>query len=167
MKTVGLIWAEDMSMSIGKKGKIPWSVPEDLQHFKNITENNVVIMGRKTFESLGSKPLPNRTNIVVTRRKYYKHEGILTASSLSDAIDLAETVEGKEVWIIGGGQLLEEGSKIATTAFITSVYLNTSFADAFAPVLWYQDGWDVVDKGEKLKSTTGTEYSIGEWKKTK
>lgn len=95
---------------IGKDGKIPWNIPEDLKHFKEITTEHTVIMGRKTFESIG-KPLPNRRNIVISRNPDYKAEGVYVCESLDDALattDWLNDFGGEEVFVIGGASLYQE-----------------------------------------------------------
>ena len=93
---LSIIVAMDEKSGIGKNGKIPWHIPEDLKHFKQITSSHPVIMGRKTFESIG-KPLPNRTNIVVTRELGYKAEGATVVHSLEEGIKAARSVIANEV----------------------------------------------------------------------
>ena len=105
---------------IGKNNKLPWYIPEDLKHFKDVTNGHPVIMGRKTYESIG-RPLPNRTNIVVTRNKNYKAPGCLIASSLTNSIKLAKQKDKDEIFIIGGGQIFEEVIMIADKLYLTLV----------------------------------------------
>ena len=89
---------------MGKKGGLPWYIPEDLRKFKTLTTGHPIIMGRKTFESIG-RPLPNRTNIVITRDSTFHQEGIVVVSSLEMAIHKAQEVESKELFIIGGCEI--------------------------------------------------------------
>ena len=106
--------------AIGKNNKLPWYIPEDLKHFKDVTNGHPVIMGRKTYESIG-RPLPNRTNIVVTRNKNYNAPGCLIASSLTNSIKLAKQKDKDEIFIIGGGQIFEEVIMIADKLYLTVV----------------------------------------------
>lgn len=96
------IWAQDETGLIGKNNKLPWKVPEDLKHFKNITKNKTVVMGRKTFESIGNQPLPNRKNIILTRDSNYKAtNGILVFNTIQDVLEYTLT----DLYIIGGKEI--------------------------------------------------------------
>ena len=108
---VSLIVAVDENRGIGKNGKMPWHIPADLKRFKELTIGNIVIMGRKTFESIGS-PLPHRLNIIITRDSSFKASGVIVANSLEEALrqaqgKLSESVDS-EIFIIGGGQIFKE-----------------------------------------------------------
>ena len=121
---ISLIVAVDENRGIGKNGKMPWHIPADLKRFKELTTGNIVIMGRKTFSSIGM-PLSNRTNIVITRDKNYKVNGALVVNSLEDAIfqardQLSESVDN-EIFIIGGGQIFQEAINIADKLYLTLV----------------------------------------------
>lgn len=105
---------------IGKNNKLPWHIPEDLKHFKDVTEGHPVIMGRKTYESIG-RPLPNRTNIAISRNKNYNAPGCLVASSLADSIKLAKEKDPNEIFIIGGGQIFKEAIAITDKLYLTLV----------------------------------------------
>jgi dihydrofolate reductase len=105
---------------IGSGGDIPWSNPEDLKHFRRITRDNTVVMGRKTFESIGH-PLPYRSNVVVTRQSDWSHEGAFVAQSVEDAIALAQTFEG-DIMVIGGGQIYAEAMPLADQQILTEIH---------------------------------------------
>lgn len=106
---------------IGVENRLPWHIPEDLKRFRKITTGHPIIMGRKTFESIG-KPLPNRTNIVVTRNRDYRAEGIVTAFSLAEAMDWAARAPGAgEVFVIGGAELFREALPRADRIYLTEV----------------------------------------------
>src|SRR3990167_8007223 len=111
-----LIAAISKNNVIGKKNKLPWHLPADLQHFKKMTMGKPIIMGRKTFESIG-RPLPQRDNIVVTRQTNFKATGCIVAHSLDEA--LARLKEREEVFIIGGAELYKEGLFIAENLYLT------------------------------------------------
>ena len=96
-----LIVATERHNGIGIRNTLPWHLPEDLAFFKRTTSGHTILMGRKTFESIG-RPLPNRRNIVITRNPEWQHEGVETASSLSHAIELAGAAEA---YVIGGAQI--------------------------------------------------------------
>lgn len=128
---ISLIAAIGKNNEIGKGNTLLWSLPADMKHFKEITISHTVIMGRKTFESIG-KPLPNRRNIVITRNADYKKEGVEIAHSLTGALDLIED-KNEEVFIIGGAELYKETIKIADKLYITHVEKEDKDADAFFP----------------------------------
>ncbi len=124
-----LIAALGSNNELGKDNDLIWHLPADLKRFKKLTSGHHIIMGRKTFESIG-KPLPNRTTIIITRDKNYKHEGCLIANSLEGAILLSKKDESP--FIIGGAQIYNQALKIATKLEITYVH-HTFEADVFFP----------------------------------
>ncbi|WFF38186.1 dihydrofolate reductase [Moraxella nasibovis] len=126
--------AIDRKHCIGKDNQLAWHIPEDLKHFKAITANGVVIMGRKTFESIG-KPLPNRINWVITRDKAWRADGVKVAHSLEQALTLAsdDCTDGK-LFIIGGGEIYRQSIDIADILEITRVDLDIG-GDAFYPAI--------------------------------
>ena len=127
---VTIIVAIAQNGTIGDKNSLLWHIKEDMCFFRTTTSGHAVVMGRKTFESLGSRPLPKRTNIVITRADRV-FEGALTAHSLEEAIRLAEGDE--EIFIIGGAQIYREALRIADRMYITRVMHDyegdTSFPD--------------------------------------
>jgi dihydrofolate reductase len=112
--TLTLIVATERHNGIGINNALPWRLPEDLAFFKRTTTGHPILMGRKTFESIG-RPLPNRRNIVITRNPNWQHEGVDTASSLQQAADLAG--DG-EVFVIGGAQIYAD---VACDAFFPAI----------------------------------------------
>lgn len=127
---IGLIVATDKVGGIGKDNALLWHLPNDLKRFKSITSGHPIIMGRKTFESIG-KPLPNRTNIIITKNKDLKIEGCTIVHSLQEAID---TCEGKDAFIIGGGSIYEQALAIADQLYLTLVDVELE-ADTFFPTI--------------------------------
>jgi len=121
-KSVVLVAAVADNGVIGLGGDIPWSIPEDLKHFRTVTKGNTVIMGRRTFESIGH-PLPFRTNVVVTRDPSWSHDGVFTAASVEAAIDLAQEFEG-EAMVIGGAQVYAAALPLADAQILTEVRLS-------------------------------------------
>jgi len=120
---ISLIAAVAKNGVIGAKNQLPWYLPEDLKRFKELTTGKVVVMGRKTFESIVArlgKPLPNRTNVVITRQTDLKvPEGAVVQSSLEDAL---HSYGGSgEVFIIGGGEIYRQGIELADRLYITHV----------------------------------------------
>lgn len=128
---ISLIAAIGKNRELGKNNKLLWNIPEDLKRFKELTMGHPVIMGRKTNESIG-RPLPNRTNIVITRDKGYEQEGCLITHSLEEAIELAKTKDNNEIFIIGGGQIYEQAINIADKLYLTIVKGKFE-ADTFFP----------------------------------
>lgn len=120
--------------AIGNAGKIPWHLPADLAHFKSLTMGHPVIMGRKTYESIG-KPLLGRQNIVVTRQVGYLAEGCIMVTSLEDAVEIAQ---GDEVFIIGGAEIYRQALPLADRVYLTVVDEEFT-ADAYFPELNEKD----------------------------
>ncbi len=117
---------------LGKDNRLLWHIPGDLPRFKKITSGHPIIMGRKTFESMG-KALPERTNIVVTKNPSYQKEGILIATSLDEAIEKAKIIPGtEEIFVIGGGSMYEQAITKADRLYLTIVEANAE-ADTFFP----------------------------------
>ena len=119
--------------AIGKDNAMLWHLPNDLKFFKNTTWAMPVLMGRKTFEALGSQPLNGRANIILTRKKDYKPEGAVIVNNVSDAVFFAEQNDYKEVMVIGGGELYKELLPKATKIYLTRVHASFPEADAFFP----------------------------------
>ncbi|WP_439557490.1 dihydrofolate reductase, partial [Dyadobacter sp.] len=103
---------------IGKDNELLWRLPDDLKRFKQLTLGHPMIMGRKTFESIG-KPLPGRTSIVVTRNAEFNYDGIIVVHSLDEAIEAARQIEQEEAFIIGGGELYKQAQSIADRLYVT------------------------------------------------
>ena len=115
---------------IGSNNQLLWHLPKDLKHFKDLTSGHPVIMGRKTYESIG-KPLPNRTNIVISRQKDWFEEGILIVGSIKEAVKFARKID-EEVFIIGGGNIYEQTMDITDKLEVTLVKADLE-ADTFFP----------------------------------
>ena len=131
---ITLIAALSKNRVIGVDGRLPWKLPEDLKFFKETTAGHPIIMGRKTFESIG-RPLPRRTNIVLSRDRKWSASGVLIAPHLTLAWELAQGAEGaSEVFVIGGAQIYKEAMPSADRLLLTEVDLEIS-GDAFFP-LW-------------------------------
>ncbi|MBI2050869.1 MAG: dihydrofolate reductase [Parcubacteria group bacterium] len=130
---ISAIAAIGKNRELGANGTIPWHVPEDLKHFKQTTLGHPVIMGRKTFESLGiHKPLPGRLNIVITRNPDYKAEGALVVSSVEDAIEEASKHDQQEIFIIGGAEIFKLAMHLINRLYLTVIDGNFE-ADTFFP----------------------------------
>ncbi len=128
---VSLIWAMADNRVIGINNKLPWRLPADLQYFKKTTLGKPIVMGRKTFESFGSRPLPGRKNIIVTRDADYKpDQQVRVVSSIEDAMIAAGDVD--EVMIIGGQQIYAQTLEHADRLYMTKVHGDFQ-GDAFFP----------------------------------
>ncbi|PJI94024.1 dihydrofolate reductase [Luteimicrobium subarcticum] len=161
---LGLVWAQARDASgravIGSEGTIPWHVPEDMAHFRTVTSGHPVIMGRATWDSLPERfrPLPGRTNVVVTRQRGWSAgvDGVLVAASLADAVaQAAHAPGGDETWVMGGAQVYAATIAAADVLEVTEVDLVVD-GDAFAPLT--EDGWVPVGVGEWLMSSSGVRY---------
>jgi dihydrofolate reductase len=119
---------------IGNAGALPWHIPEDLRHFKNVTLGHAVIMGRKTYDSVG-KPLPKRRNIVVTRDASLRREGAETAPTLEAALELAYATD-EEPRILGGSQIYALALPLATRMIVTFVHRDVEGDMRFPPIDW-------------------------------
>lgn len=139
MTTVGLVWAQAHDGVIGADGGMPWHVPEDMAHFREVTGSAEVVMGRRTWESLPPRfrPLPGRRNIVVTRSADWADDGAERAGSLEEALALTA---GDEVWVIGGGMLYAAAIDRADLLEVTRLDVAVG-GDTCAPST---DGWSLV-----------------------
>jgi dihydrofolate reductase len=122
MSRLALIVARADNGVIGWRGALPWRLPEDMRRFKALTLGKPCIMGRKTWESLPKRPLPGRSNIVVTRDESYRAGGALVGRSLDDAIALAERENPEEIMIIGGAEIYREALPRADRIYLTEVH---------------------------------------------
>ena len=133
--TLALIAAYAQNNVVGIDNKLPWHLPEDLKYFKRITTGKAIIMGRKTYESIG-RPLPNRTNIVITRNSEFTAPGIEVVTSLDAAIELAQSINEingtDETMVIGGAQIYAESLPKADRLYLTHVHADVK-GDAYFP----------------------------------
>ncbi|MDG9670722.1 dihydrofolate reductase [Hahella sp. CR1] len=130
---LSIVVARAENGAIGVENTLPWRLSNDLQYFKRVTMGKPIIMGRKTFDSIG-RPLPGRTNIVVTRNKDWRHDGVSVAHSLEEAVSLAEREPVEEVMLIGGAELYRQGLAAAQRVYLTEVKTSVQ-GDAFFPEL--------------------------------
>jgi dihydrofolate reductase len=157
-KTITIIAAMGRNRAIGLGGEMPWHLPDELRHFKETTMGKAIVMGRKTWDSIG-RALPGRQNIVVTRNPDFSEPGCEVARSLEQAIGLAR---GAEVMIIGGGQLYAAALPLADRMVLTEVDCEPA-ADTWFPE-WRQDDW----REQELRSRSPDErnpyaYRVIEW----
>ena len=158
--TLGLIWAQARDGVIGAGGGLPWHLPEDLKLFREITMGATVVMGRRTWESLPERfrPLPGRTNVVLTSDATWKADGALRASSVEEAL-----AEGRPLWVIGGGAVYAAFLPHADRLVVTEVDTLVD-GDTWAPAIGHD--WTRVsrtpDDGWAL-SSTGLRYAVSEY----
>ncbi len=129
---ITLVVAMGMNREIGVNNQLPWHLPKDLKHFKELTTGHPVVMGRKTYESIG-KPLPNRTNIVISRKTDWFEEGILIVSSIKEALKFAQKID-QDLFVIGGGNIFEQTLSMADRLEVTEIK-TTLEADTFFPAI--------------------------------
>lgn len=139
--SLALVVACNQEWIIGAKGGMPWHIPEDLRHFKRVTMDHAILMGRKTHESIGV-PLPGRRNIVITRQSGAEFDGCETAGSLSEAIDLARAGGDDCPRVIGGGQIYAEALPLATELYLTQIQLDVE-GDTYFPAINLEE-WTLI-----------------------
>jgi len=135
---ISLLVAMDLKRGIGKGGKVPWYLRADLQLFKRLTMGHHILMGRKTFESIG-KPLPGRINLVLTREKDWSAPGVIVFDRLPAALKFVEEQGETELFIIGGGEIFEQTLDLAQRIYLTKVDTNancTVFFPQIDPKRW-------------------------------
>jgi dihydrofolate reductase len=138
---LSIVVAMNQKGLIGQEGRLPWRLPEDLKHFKKITMGHPVIMGRKTFASIG-RPLPGRTNILLSRQPHFAAAGMETCHSLAEALDFARQSPGgqEECFIIGGAEIYALAYDLVDRIYVTEVDDPTKPGDAWFPVpTWRRD----------------------------
>ncbi len=157
---ISLIAAIGKNNELGRDNQLLWKLPADMAHFRDVTRGHSVIMGRKTFESIG-RPLPDRENIVVTRDRSYYAKGVTVVHSLDEALRFAALEQGKhfeekqeetEVFVIGGGELYKEAISRAQKLHITRVDDSVPDADTFFPEIGPE--WKEISKEEYASDET-------------
>ncbi len=144
---ISMIFAQSVNGYIGKDGKLLFNIPEDMRRFKKVTSGKVVIMGRKTWESLPEnfRPLPDRINVVLTRNKHINYPGATICSSLKEAID---KFPDKDIYIIGGESLYREGLDYVDAIYQTVVFEDKE-GDARAPII--SKDWYITESSDLLE----------------
>lgn len=140
---IAFIWAQDEHGLIGKEGKLPWHLPNDLQHFKQLTLNNAVVMGRKTFDGMNQKPLPNRLNIVMTTNLSYLPDNVQVMRDKKEVLLLEKSYDGV-LFIIGGGQIFQEFMNEVDVLYRTVLH-QTFEGDVYFPAIDYNK-WKLTEK---------------------
>lgn len=159
-----LVVAASDNNVIGKDNKLLWHLPTDLKYFKNVTWAMPVIMGRKTFESLG-KPLNGRYNIVITRNKDWKPEGVVVVNDLEAAYKAAEAADTKEVFVLGGGEIYAQAIRNADKIHITRVHAELE-GDTHFPVI--DNNWALNYRVDFVKDEKHAyDFSIEVWGRRK
>lgn len=151
-----LIFARARNGVIGHNNTLPWHLPEDLAHFKQTTLGQPVVMGRKTWESLPPKfrPLPGRTNIVVTRQTDWQLEGAKVAHSIQEAMTMCP--EAPNIWVIGGAEVYAQAMPLAQSAVVTEIDADFE-GDAFAPI--FDSNWQETSRTSHT-AANGLAYSF-------
>jgi len=153
---INIIAAIGKNRELGKNNDLIWRISEDLKRFKALTTGHPIIMGRKTYESIG-RPLPNRTNIVVTRNKEYNVDGCIVVSSLQDALTEAKKVDQSEIFILGGNEIFKEGLAYANRLYLTLIDA-TADADVYFPE--YSEFTKVVSQEDHPEHTPAYKYTM-------
>ncbi len=139
---------------IGKDNEIPWHLPKDFAYFKKTTLHHHIIMGRNSYESIG-RPLPNRTNIIVTRNPFYVVSGCIVVHSLEEALKLAEQNGEEEAFIIGGGDIFKQSMRLLDKLYLTEVDLDTQANQPDGDYVFFPqmnpDEWRLVSEEKHFK----------------
>lgn len=151
---VSAIVATAQNNVIGKDGQIPWYLPADLRFFKQTTLNHHVIMGRRSFESIG-RPLPKRTNVITTRDLFFTATGCVVAHSIEEALRIARDNGETEAFIIGGGEIYKQSMRYWDRLYLTRVDAAVE-GDAFFPQIEIDD-WEII-ASESHKADEKNEY---------
>lgn len=161
---ISAIVATDRRGTIGKDGDIPWYLPADLQFFKRTTLGHPVIMGRKTFRSIG-RPLPKRTNLVLTRDAFFTASGVVVTHSLREALNHASVIQAEEAFIIGGGELYKQSLDLVSTVYLTIVDADIEDGDAFFPKLDPKEWQEVWSEGHRPHGKNELAYRFSRWER--
>ena len=159
MSNLSIIVAMSSNRVIGVNNTLPWHLSEDLKHFKSLTTDHTIIMGRKTYESIG-RPLPNRRNIVISRNSNTSYEGVEVVHSLEDAFSIS--TNDKEVFVIGGSNIYEQALSFVDQLYITEIK-KSFIGDAFFPEINKQI-WIEYSRDDHV-TNDGLEFSFVKYQK--
>ena len=159
MSNLSIIVAMSSNRVIGVNNTLPWHLSEDLKHFKSLTTGHTIIMGRKTYESIG-RPLPNRRNIVISRNSNTSYEGVEVVHSLEDAFSIS--TNDKEVFVIGGSNIYEQALSFVDQLYITEIK-KSFIGDAFFPEINKQI-WIEYSRDDHI-TNDGLEFSFVKYQK--
>ncbi|APA68143.1 dihydrofolate reductase [Janthinobacterium sp. 1_2014MBL_MicDiv] len=154
MSILTIVVATDQQGGIGIDNTLPWKLPEDLAHFKRLTTGHPILMGRKTFDSIG-RPLPNRRNIVITRNAAWRHDGVEAVGSLEEAIALLDGAQG---YVIGGAEIYRQSLALAQRLVVTEIG-QTFACDAFFPAIDHAV-WQETAREAHVSETSGLPYAF-------
>lgn len=140
--TISLLVAVSENNVIGVDNQLPWHLPIDLKYFKETTSGHTILMGRKTYDSIG-RPLPNRRNLVITHNPSFSAEGVTVFHSIQEALDTC--MEEDEVFIIGGGMIYKESLSLANKLYITRVHTHIAQGTAFFPEI-DPEQWQLISE---------------------
>lgn len=144
---IKILVACDENRVIGKDNQLIWHLPADLKRFKSLTTGHVILMGRKTYESIG-KPLPNRTTIVITRQADFQAEGTITAHSVDEAILKAKSLSREDIFIVGGAEIYTLSLALADQILLTQLH-DIFEGDAYFPEV-SAETWEIVARERGL-----------------
>lgn len=140
-REISLIWAMDKMGLIGKENQMPWHLPGELAYFRKVTTGHPIIMGRKTFESIGSKPLPNRTNVIMTRDRQFTAPGCVVLHSVEEAL---AHVADEPCFVIGGAQIYRAFLPLADKLYVTHIDHAFEGDEYFPEVAW--SDWQLISE---------------------
>ncbi|MHB1173997.1 MAG: dihydrofolate reductase [Sulfuriferula sp.] len=152
---IALIAALAKNRVIGIHNTLPWRLPEELKHFKALTMGHHILMGRKTFESIG-RPLPGRTTVIISRSAYTASDGCLVANSIAEA--LVACANDTEVFFIGGAQLYEQALPLADRLYLTEIHAEFA-GDAWFPE-FERDGWEEFSRDPRYDEASALDYDF-------
>ena len=159
---LALIVAAAQNGVIGRNNGLPWHLPEDLRYFKRVTMGKPIVMGRKTYESIG-RPLPGRTNIVISRNASWQAEGVRVLPTVEDALTLAEEVAlidgAEELMVIGGAEIYRSALPLAGRLYLTEVHAEVA-GDAFLPDIDWSQWREVGRERHGASDTNPYDYSF-------
>ena len=161
--TISLVVAASTNNAIGKDNQLLWNLPNDMKYFKNVTWGMPVIMGRKTFDSLG-KALTGRKNIVITRQQGWKADNVIVVKSLDDAIFVAKETDANEIMVIGGGEIFKIAFEKAKRIYITRVKAELegdTYFPAIDPKIWHL----ISQKDHEADEKHAYAYSFQVWER--
>ncbi|MDP1932262.1 MAG: type 3 dihydrofolate reductase [Gammaproteobacteria bacterium] len=159
---LALIWAMARNRTIGRNNALPWLLPEDMKYFKRVTMGKPIIMGRKTWDSIG-RPLPGRTNIVITRDRTFHADGVKVVHTLDDALSLAENISlidgAEEVVVIGGAEIYALALPRADRLYMTQVHADVD-GDAHFPAFNLDEWQELTREDHQASDPNPYDYSF-------
>jgi dihydrofolate reductase len=146
---ISLLYAMDKNRLIGKDNELPWHLPQDLAYFKRITMGHTIVMGRKTFDSIG-KPLPGRENIIITRDKHFSCDGCRVIHSIDELLDLSHKKIEEEIFVIGGAEIFKEILPFSDRLYVTNIHHEFE-GDTYFPKT-NDTEWKMISKEPGIKN---------------